>query len=413
MTTTGRRRIDLTPISRSLAMFTTSRIAAFAACLALIATVAQAKDAPTTAEKPAAAKPAAGQPRIQIAILLDTSNSMDGLINQARQQLWKIVNEFATAKQNGKAPKLEVALLQYGNNGLPAKEGYIQLVTGFTDNLDAVSEKLFALKTNGGNEYCGWVIDVAVKSLDWSKSNGDLKTIYIAGNEPFTQGPVDFRKACKAAVEKGITVNTIHCGSDAEGVNGKWKDGALLADGAYVSINQNRKVVAINAPQDKKIVQLSATLNTTYIAYGDVKKRTALATNQTAQDSNASRLGTYAAVNRAFTKGCPTLYCNSQWDLVDALKAKKIDLAKIKKEHLPKEMQKLSLAECKAYVKKKADERAKISKEIAELKKARDTYVAKKRRELAKKTGKTNVLETAVIKSLRTQAAKKQFKFEN
>jgi hypothetical protein len=412
MTTTGRRRFNLTPMPRSLAMFTTSRIAALAACLALIATTARAKDAPATAAKSAAAKPAAGQPRIQIAILLDTSNSMDGLINQARQQLWKIVNEFATAKQNGKTPKLEVALLQYGNNSLPAKEGYIELVTGFTDNLDAVSEKLFALKTNGGNEYCGQVIDVAVKSLGWSKSGSDLKTIYIAGNEPFTQGPVDFRKACKSAVEMGITVNTIHCGSDAAGVGGKWKDGALLADGSYVSINQDRKVVAINAPQDKKIVELSAKLNTTYIAYGDVKTRSNLAANQVAQDKNAAKLGTYALVNRAFTKGCPTLYCNSQWDLVDALKEKKIDLAKIKKEHLPKELQKLSPAECKAYIQKKADERAKISKDIADLKKTRDVYVAKKRRELAK-TGKADALETAVIKSLRTQATKKRFTFQN
>jgi len=398
-------------------MFTTSRIAAFAACLALIATTAQAKDAPSTAAKPAAAKPATpeptqAQPRIQIAILLDTSNSMDGLINQARQQLWKIVNEFATAKQNGKTPKLEVALLQYGNNSLPAKEGYIELVVGFTDNLDAVSEKLFALKTNGGNEYCGQVIDVAVRSLSWSPANSDLKTIYIAGNEPFTQGPVDFRKACKSAVEKGITVNTIHCGNDAAGVGGKWKDGALLADGSYVSINQDRKVVAINAPQDKKIVELSTKLNTTYIAYGETKKREAQAANQVAQDKNAAKLGTYAVVNRAFTKGSANIYCNSQWDLVDALKEKKIDLTKIKKEHLPKELQKLSLAECKAYIKKKADERANISKDIADLKKARDAYVAKKRRELAK-TGKVDALETAVIKSLRTQATKKRFTFEN
>ena len=32
---------------------------------------------------------------IQMAILLDTSGSMDGLIEQAKAQLWKIVNELA------------------------------------------------------------------------------------------------------------------------------------------------------------------------------------------------------------------------------------------------------------------------------------------------------------------------------
>ena len=33
-----------------------------------------------------------------LALLLDTSNSMDGLIDQAKSQLWKIVNELAAAK---------------------------------------------------------------------------------------------------------------------------------------------------------------------------------------------------------------------------------------------------------------------------------------------------------------------------
>lgn len=393
---------------------TRSCLVAAAAAAVLSGGLLQAKEPAAKPAKPAGTKQTnASSPKIQIAILLDTSNSMDGLINQARQQLWKIVNEFATAKQNGRVPRLEVALLQYGNNSLPAKEGYIQLVAPFTDNLDDVSQKLFALKTNGGNEYCGQVIDVAVQSLSWSKVDSDLKTIYIAGNEPFTQGPVDFRKACKAAVKKGITVNTIHCGSDAQGIAGKWKDGAVLADGAYVSINQNRRVVAIKAPQDGKILELSARLNTTYIAYGDRKARKAAAANQVHQDRNASGLGAYAAVNRAFTKGSANIYCNWQWDLVDAIKEKKVDLAKIKKEHLPKELQKLSLAECKAYVQKKARQRAKIAKQIQQLRKARDSYVAKKRRELAGMGGKSNVLETAVIGSLRAQATKKRFTFGN
>ena len=48
---------------------------------------------------------AAKEELIQLAILLDTSNSMDGLINQAKSELWKIVNELALAKKNGKSPK--------------------------------------------------------------------------------------------------------------------------------------------------------------------------------------------------------------------------------------------------------------------------------------------------------------------
>ncbi|HWW60799.1 MAG TPA: hypothetical protein VN181_05465, partial [Thermoanaerobaculia bacterium] len=122
------------------------------------------------------------KPVIQVAILLDTSNSMDGLIDQARTQLWRVVNEFATAKKNGTTPDLYVALYEYGNAGLAAERGYIRRVLPLTTDLDRVSEELFALKTNGGDEYCGHVIAEATKGLAWSTKSDDLKVIFIAGN---------------------------------------------------------------------------------------------------------------------------------------------------------------------------------------------------------------------------------------
>src|SRR5437867_6396589 len=135
----------------------------------------------------------AKSPLVQVAILLDTSNSMDGLIDQAKSQLWKIVNEFINARQNGRRPELQVALYEYGNNGLSAASGYIRQVQPLTSDLDKISEELFKLKTNGGEEYCGWVIKAAIENLTWSKSGADFKAIFIAGNEPFTQAPVDYR----------------------------------------------------------------------------------------------------------------------------------------------------------------------------------------------------------------------------
>ncbi|HEX4415106.1 MAG TPA: VWA domain-containing protein, partial [Lacipirellulaceae bacterium] len=97
------------------------------------------------------------RPAVDIAILLDTSNSMDGLIGQARKQLWTIVQQFAKAKKQGQTPELRVALFEYGNSNLPASEGYIRQVVPLTDNLDKLSESLFSLKTCGGDEYCGQV----------------------------------------------------------------------------------------------------------------------------------------------------------------------------------------------------------------------------------------------------------------
>ena len=184
--------------------------------------------ADTKAEPKAAAKPSAKadakekkRPTVQIAILLDNSGSMRGLINQARSELWTVVNEFINAKLGGVRPELQVAVYHYGNP--PAT----QLVP-LTDDLDRVSEALFGIPVSGGSEYCGQVIQTATNDLKWSTEDRDLKMIFIAGNEPFTQGPVDYRTACKAAIKKGIMVNTIHCG---QGIPNGWLEGASLADG--------------------------------------------------------------------------------------------------------------------------------------------------------------------------------------
>ena len=112
------------------------------------------------------------------------------------------------------------------------------------------------------------MIREATEKLAWSKVADDLKVIFIAGNEPFTQGPVDYREVCKAAIAKGIIVNTIHCGSEQEGIDGKWKDGAVLADGRHLNINHNQQIVHIPAPQDREIADLGLKLNETYIPFG-------------------------------------------------------------------------------------------------------------------------------------------------
>ncbi|MCA9311837.1 MAG: VWA domain-containing protein, partial [Phycisphaerales bacterium] len=112
---------------------------------------------------------------VQIALLLDTSNSMDGLIDQAKRELWSIVNELALARYEGERPDLQIALYEYGNNGLSAENGYVRMVQPLTDNLDQISQDLFALVTNGGDEYCGQVIGAAATQLQWSDSPDDLK----------------------------------------------------------------------------------------------------------------------------------------------------------------------------------------------------------------------------------------------
>ena len=151
---------------------------------------------------------------IKVALLLDTSNSMDGLIDQAKSQLWELVNELSYAKcKHESKPSLQIALYEYGNDRLNAQEGFIRQVSAFSNDLDEISKSLFGLTTNGGNEYCGKVIQVSLDQLNWGTDKNDLNLIFIAGNEPFDQGPVRYQDASLNACEKDVTINTIFCGN--------------------------------------------------------------------------------------------------------------------------------------------------------------------------------------------------------
>ncbi len=348
----------------------------------------------------------AAQPIVEIAILLDTSNSMDGLIDQAKGQLWKIVNEFIKAKQNGKTPEVHVALFEYGKDSLPVSEGYIRLIQPLTNDLDRISEELFGLKTNGGQEYCGWVIREAVTRLQWSDAPDVYRAIFIAGNEPFTQGPVSYMDSCKAAIAKGIVVNTIHCGPEAVGRDTKWQDGALLADGKYMIIDQNRAVVHFDAPQDQEIARLGAELNKTYLAYG--RAGAASVARQAAQDANANTLAASGAVvSRALTKASSN-YRNDSWDLVDAVNNNTMKLAEMKAEEMPADMQKMTAAERQTYVENKTKERAQIQAKIQQLNDERNKFIAAQNKAQAA----TNTLDAVIISTIRSQAAKKAYQFE-
>ncbi|MBK7858327.1 MAG: VWA domain-containing protein [Archangiaceae bacterium] len=347
------------------------------------------------------------EPKVQIAILLDTSSSMDGLINQTKEQLWKIVNTFATAKREGKRARIELALYEYGNDRLSAESGYLRQISPLTQNLDAISEQLFALKTNGGSEYCGQVISKAVEQLEWSRDPHDLKLIYIAGNEPFTQGPVDYKKSVKGAIERGIVVNTIHCGDEQAGISGEWKAAALLADGNFLTIDQNRAVAYVAAPQDKELAELGAKLNSTYVGYG--RAAPAAAARQEAQDKNAAGLSMGSMAARAVSKSSGA-YDNSEWDLVDAKQKGGKDLAKMEEAELPAQMRGMKPADREAFVTQKAKERTALQTRIQQLNGEREKFVQAEMKKQAAAPAKT--MDAALIQSAKAQGSDKAFSFE-
>ncbi|BAQ59752.1 hypothetical protein GM3708_157 [Geminocystis sp. NIES-3708] len=343
------------------------------------------------------------KPKIEIAILLDSSNSMDGLIEQTRTQIWKVINAISDVTKNEEKPIFRVSLYHYGNNSLPSVEGFQRMLNELTTDLDVVSEKLFSIQTNGGQEYSGWVIDSATKELQWSDNPDDFRVIFIAGNEPFDQGSMDWQKAINSAVKKDILVNTIYCGLAENSESDLWVKAADMGKGNFFNINQDQEFVNIPSPHDKQITDLNQSLNQTYIPYGN--QGNIGYARQQQQDMNAiSSPNSEAVLNRAVTKTTSN-YRNSNWDLVDAFTDGVTDLKAIDNNSLPENMRGMTTEEKIKYIQTMKEEREKISKQIAELSQKRDDYIRKN----LPQSFQENTLDILMIETLKKQLSAKGF----
>lgn len=345
-------------------------------------------------------RPANANPKIQVAILLDVSGSMDGLIEQAKAQLWNMVSTMGKAKcDGGQAPKIEIALYEYGRTTNDIKAGYVKKINGFINDLDSLSQNLFSLKTNGGDEYCGQVIFSSLQELQWDAAPGNYKVIFIAGNEDFLQGNLHYSKACTEAKNKGVIVNTIYCGDKMQGIKEHWNLAGECGNGSFTNINQNAKEEDIPTPYDSLIYSYNEKLNSTYMAYGYAGA--GYQAKQGAMDAANASMSKSAGIKRIKAKGNSAVYNNAKWDLVDADADGILD--KIDKKELPDSLKNKSTEEIKKIVAVKSKERSTVQKEIATLNLQRDAYIAA---EKAKNAVKNNVatLETEVEKIIKEQA---------
>lgn len=345
-----------------------------------------------------------GKPVIQVALLLDTSGSMSSLIDQAKTELWSIVNKLDGARYKGQKPRIEVALYEYGKSTLARDEGYIRQLAPFTHDLDGLSEILFSLQTNGGDEYCAWVIRSAMDSLKWKHRKGSLRMVFVAGNEPFNQGPVEVGPVLKEANEKGLLVHPIYCSDGNSSDRVSWESAADLAHTDLKVIDHTKVASVPKTPYDARINELNGALNKTYIGYG-VEGRKNVARQQ-AQDANMAGLGASASAERAVAKSSAA-YSNESWDLVDKAKAEG-GIGALDESALPAEMKDMSAKEREEYVDKKAKERSGIQSEIQELNRKRQQYIAEQKR------GSTEAatLGEAVINTVKDKAGKEGFEIQ-
>jgi Mg-chelatase subunit ChlD len=342
---------------------------------------------------------------IDVAFCLDTTGSMAGLIEGAKQKIWTIVNTV-----NGAQPKptLRIALVGYRDRG----DDYVTRKFEFTSDLETMYTHLRDFSAGGGGdtpEDVNRALNDAVNGLQWSQQPAALKIIYLVGDAPphmdYQEG-YDYRSITKIAERRGIIVNTVQCGN-LDGTREVWQEIARMAEGKYAAIDQSGGMMAVASPYDEELSKLSRDLNGTYVAYGSEGGRMVAA--QIANDRDAETRAPASAAERAASKA-GGLYRNESWDLVDALNNKNVELDKLKPSDLPADMRTLDTKQQREYLEQKSKERQQLQAKIQDLSRQRDAYVDAKLKESGKKTN--DGFDAQVLNTLKEQGQKKGINFE-
>ncbi|HKI35589.1 MAG TPA: VWA domain-containing protein [Gemmataceae bacterium] len=370
-----------------------SRLTLAAAALAFFGLVL-----PTRADdKPAPAK----KPKVEVVFCLDTTGSMGGLIEGAKTKIWAIANQIAAGKPT---PDLKVGLVAYKDKG----DDYVTKVIPLTDDLDTIHAELKKFKAQGGGdlpESVNQALDDSVNKIAWSKDKGVLKIIFLVGDAPphmDYKDDVKYPETCKKAVERDIIINTVQCGNDAD-CRKYWQDICKKAEGTYVQIAQEGGIVAIATPFDKDLGEINAELARSTVTYGDAKLRRAGEEKKAeAEKLSAAPATAPAAADRAgkIAKDGKV----AAYDLIDAIKEKKVKLEDLKDEDLPDDLRKMKPQERKAHLDKLEKKRDELTKKAGELDKKRGEFIDKKLKE-DKKGGKDG-FDNQVVEMLRKQAKK-------
>jgi Mg-chelatase subunit ChlD len=349
-----------------------------------------AKTAPTSQSKP----------RIEVCFVLDTTGSMGGLIEGAKQKIWSIANEMISAQPT---PELKLGLIGYRDRG----DEYVVKSFSLTDDIDAIYGHLREFQAGGGGdgpESVNEALAEAIHKMPWSSDSKVLKIIFLVGDAPphmdYPNGP-KYPDLCREAAKKVLIINTIQCGEMAE-TKPIWQEIAKLAEGTYVGISQSGNVAVISTPMDKELSRLNERIGATLIPYGDSKLQAEVhAKYAAAKSAPVSAMADRLSYNSKTGKAM-----QGRGELVDALNDKTLKLDEIDQKQLPTELQKLDSDELQKRIAKARDERADLQKQIVEVSKKREAYIQSENKRLAAE-GKGDAFDQKVTETLHAQAAKK------
>jgi hypothetical protein len=321
---------------------------------------------------------------------------MTGLIAGAKAKIWSICNQIVGGKPS---PDLKVGLVAFRDRG----DDYITKVFDLSDDLDAIHGHIKKFEAAGGGdtpESVNQALYDAVHKIKWSSDKKTLRIIFLVGDAPphmDYKDDVKYPETCKKAVEKGLIINTIQCGRDPECTK-YWKDIAVKSEGSYAAIPQAGGVVSITTPYDAPLAKINRDLAEGTLVYGGADMRA----RGEAKKADAKALSAPAAADRAAFAGKSGRAAT--YDLIDAIKAKKVDLKKLKEAELPTELRKLKThKERVAYLETVGKKRTELNKKAVDLDKKRLAYIQEK----LKKEGKgKDSFDNNVLEMLRKQAKK-------
>ncbi|MEW6435010.1 MAG: vWA domain-containing protein [Myxococcota bacterium] len=325
----------------------------------------EAKPAPGPVKRPD------GRPLLEVAFVLDTTGSMGGLLEGAKQKIWSIASRMATGKPT---PRIRVGLVAYRDR----TDEYVTQTFDLSDDLDAVYQHLRAFQAGGGGdtpEHVGKGLADAVEKMSWTTEGPVARMIFLVGDAPSQHYRDGFDAAtwAKKAIEKGIVVNTIRCGGDPN-TEREFLALSRLADGTYASIGQTGGVVATSTPYDADLAKLNAKLASTSLFAGDRLDREE---NVAVSRERAAMPASAAADRAAFaTKSGAGLGGLVRGGAID-LAAEPLRLEGLPADALPDELKKLSPEARKAAVEQAAKDRKAIEAQMTKLAKERDAWLAK------------------------------------
>lgn len=370
--------------------------------------LAAANAANPTPANPASPPPANQRPRIEAVFVLDTTGSMGGLIQAAKEKIWSIATSMAQAQP---APEIRMGLVAYRDRG----DSYVTRVVDLSSDLDTVYATLMDFRAEGGGdgpESVNQALYDAVHKISWSADKNTYRAVFLVGDAPphmDYQDDVKYTTTLNVARQQGIVVNSIQCGNDGT-ATGDWRQIAALGQGQYFQVEQAGGAVAMATPYDKKLAELSARLDGTRLYYGSAEEKARKQEKQDATGKLHAESSVESQARRATFNASKSGAANLLGDkeLVEDVKSGKVDLSTIEHDKLPAPMQAMAPAARKALVEESTRQRELLKQEIDELARRRSDYLKK---EVDKTGGAKDSLDRKIYGAVREQAEKKGLRY--